>query len=271
MRGGYEEIMYERELEIAVSAAQRAGELALRHFSPDGVRAEEKDDLSPVTMADRECEKLLATCFSDHFPEDGLIGEEGAFKASRSGRRWLIDPIDGTRDFVRGTKYWSTQIALQAGSQVVLGIVYLPLMGELAHATLGGGCYCNGEPARPSGVSRLDQSILTLSSVNAVWDAWGPDRVRFLTEHCWTVRAYSACYDVIMLMRGKTDIWLSGRGMEWDYAAARIMAGECGARFLTRDGSDRIDERHCVICVPGIEREIRQALDIPDSRNSFAG
>jgi fructose-1,6-bisphosphatase/inositol monophosphatase family enzyme len=87
--------------------------------------------------------------------------------------------------------------------------------------------------------------------------------VRLLTERCWTVRCYGGCYDVITLATGKTDIWLSGSGMEWDYAPVQIIASECGARFLTKEGDNRIDAKHCVVCAPGIETELREILGIP--------
>lgn len=254
--------MYEHEFDIAVRAARQAGELALRYFASD-VGSEEKEDLSPVTEADRECEKLISRVLLDHFADDGIVGEEGTSVSSRSGRRWLVDPIDGTRDFVRRMPFWSIQIALQVKTEVVLGIIYLPSLNEMAHATLGSGCHWNGVRTRASAISGLEKAILTVSGFRSVWDMWPPEAVRVLTRKCWTVRAYSGCYDVVMLVRGKTDIWLSGSGMEWDYAAACILARESGARFLIRDGRDRIDAGHCLICVPGLEPELRKILQIP--------
>lgn len=101
-----------------------------------------------------------------------------------------------------------------------------------------------------------------VSGFKSVWEAWPPEAVRQLTERCWTVRGYGASYDIAMLARGNTDIWLSGNGMEWDYAPAWIVAQECGVRFLTRDGTGRINARHCLICPPGLEHELRQMLQI---------
>ena len=87
----------------------------------------------------------------------------------------------------------------------------------------------------------------------------------YLTENCWTVRGYSGCYDVTMIARGKADLWLSGSGMPWDYAPAVVIARECGARFITRLGDDRIDAMHCLICTPGLETELRRILEIGPS------
>jgi histidinol phosphatase-like enzyme (inositol monophosphatase family) len=252
---------YERELEVALSIARQAGELTLRYFAQE-TETDEKEDQSPVTVADRESEALICRLIGEHFPGDGILGEEGASAPSRTGRRWIIDPIDGTRDFVRRTQFWSIQIALEVGGRIVLGIIHLPCLEETFYATDGSGCYCNGRRTRASDVSRIDKSILMISGFQDVWQTWPPDAVRALTENCWTVRGYSGCYDVTMIARGKADIWLSGNGQEWDYAPAAIIARECGARFITRAGDDRIDVMHCVICTPGLEAELRRILGI---------
>jgi fructose-1,6-bisphosphatase/inositol monophosphatase family enzyme len=253
---------YERETELALKIAREAGELARQYFGKQ-TPAEEKEDASPVTEADRDCERLISQRIHSYFPEDGILGEEGSLLSSRSGRRWLIDPIDGTRDFVRRNPFWAVQLSLQAGEQVVLGVIYSPCTEEMLYAASGSGCYWNDTRAAASAISSLDKSILMVSGFKSVWNSWPAEGVRHLTENCWTVRCYGGCHDVIMLARGKADIWLSGSGMEWDYAPAQVIARECGARFLTRTGSERIDAKHCVVCAPGIEAEIRTVLRIP--------
>lgn len=255
---------YEHEMETALKIARNAGALALRFFNQP-TPAEEKHDSSPVTMADRECEKLISRSILESFPEDGILGEEGASVPSRSGRRWLIDPIDGTRDFVRRNSFWSIQLALQIQKQVVLGIIYCPCMDEMLFAVDEHGCYWNDTRVQASDISRLDKAILMVSGFRVAWKSWPAEAVRRLTQDCWTVRCYGGCYDVIMLARGKADIWLSGMGMEWDYAPVQVIARECGARFLTKEGDDCINAKHCVVCAPGIEREIRDVLRIPNA------
>src|SRR5215831_18883964 len=102
----------EREIEVALRAAKAAGNLA-ESYQGKGVSAVMKPDDSPVTVADRECERLIARALEEAFPSDGLFGEEGARKEAHNGRRWIIDPIDGTRDFIRGLPLWCTMIALE--------------------------------------------------------------------------------------------------------------------------------------------------------------
>ena len=254
---------YTLETETMISAARRAGEIALRYFLA-ATPVEEKADQSPVTAADRESEEFINRILSTSFPADGILGEEGACKASHSGRRWLIDPVDGTRDFVRRNFFWSVQIALEAEGKIVLGAIYFPCLDELLYAVSGAGCFWNNAPTRVADTSRLDKAILTVSGFKSAWKVWAPEAVRRLTETCWTVRGYGASYDIAMLARGHTDIWLSGNGMEWDYAPARIIAEESGARFLTKDGSGRINAHHCLICTPGLERELRRILGMAD-------
>ncbi len=256
---------YERELELGIELVRKAGELAMQLFE-HSAPAEEKPDASPVTIADRECEALIRASLQSAFPEDGILGEEGTSIPSRSGRRWLIDPIDGTRDFVRKNIFWSVQLALQVGHRVEAGIIYCPCTNEMLHAASEQGCYWNCTRVFASDTARLDKSVLMISGFKGAWDSWPPEAVRLLTKKCWTVRCYGGCYDIIMLARGKADLWLSGSGMEWDYAPVQVIARECGARFLIRDGSDRIDEKHCVVCVPGIEGEVRDLLGILNRR-----
>jgi fructose-1,6-bisphosphatase/inositol monophosphatase family enzyme len=214
---------FQHETDTMLSAARQAGELALRHFTA-GTATEEKEDSSPVTAADRECEQLVSRVLSAAFPDDGILGEEGAFQASRSRRRWLIDPIDGTRDFVRRNMFWSVQIALEVEGRIVLGAIYFPCLNEMLHAVSAAGCFWNDARVRAADTSRLDKAILMVSGLKSARQVWAPDAVHQLIEICWTVRSYGAGYDVAMIARGKTDIWLSGSGMEWDYAPARVIA-----------------------------------------------
>jgi histidinol-phosphatase len=252
---------YERELEEAVHIVRKTGGRIMPFFNQTTL-AEIKEDKSPVTMADREGERLITGFLQERFPEDGILGEEGALIPSKSGRRWLIDPVDGTKDFIRGNPFWSIQIALEIGHRVVLGVIYCPCLSELLFASDGNGCFWNNDRVTASGASCLEQSILMISGFNAVWDSWGEDAVHSLTKQCWTVRCYGGSYNVMLFARGKADIWLSGRGMEWDYAPVQVIARECGARFLTKSGTNLIYEKNCVVCTPEVEPEIRNILGI---------
>src|SRR5207253_227523 len=140
------------------TAAKKAAELALGYQA--GIVAETKPDKSPVTRADRECERLIAGILTDAFPDDGVLGEEGSYLESRNGRKWIIDPIDGTRDYVRGNPLWSHLIALEAEGEVVAGVVHLPVLGNLYTATRGGGAHRNWSPTHASSKTSIGESVL---------------------------------------------------------------------------------------------------------------
>src|ERR1041384_7522766 len=120
---------YERELEFVLRIARAAGENA-RQIRAGGVAAEVKADASPVTIADRENERLIREAIEREFPDDGILGEEGASKTGTSGRRWIVDPIDGTRDFVRGNRFWCVLIALEQADESLVGGAHFPQIGR---------------------------------------------------------------------------------------------------------------------------------------------
>src|SRR5205814_5296150 len=125
-------------------------------------------DASPVTVADREAEREIARALEEAFPEDGLLGEEGSAKDSRGGRRWIIDPIDGTRDFLRGNRAWSVLIGLEAEGEVVAGVSYFPALDEMFTATRGGGAFCNDAPIHASAITDPSQAVLSGNGLNAL-------------------------------------------------------------------------------------------------------
>ena len=120
---------YERELEFARRIATIAGENA-RAIRVRGVRAETKPDASPVTIADKENERIVREAIEREFPGDGILGEEGSSRAGSSGRRWIIDPIDGTRDFVRGNRFWCVLLAVEEADESLAGVAHFPLLNE---------------------------------------------------------------------------------------------------------------------------------------------
>src|ERR1700679_4174347 len=135
---------YQNELTIGAMIARKSGDLALK-IREGNIGIESKSDESPVTIADRACEKLIVEELQRAFPEDGLLGEEGAMRESANGRKWIIDPIDGTRDFIRGTKAWTVLIGLEEHGRIVAGVEYFPATGDMYIAGKGDGAFCNGE------------------------------------------------------------------------------------------------------------------------------
>ncbi|HTA70230.1 MAG TPA: inositol monophosphatase family protein [Bryobacteraceae bacterium] len=249
-----------REIAVAVEAARKAAELALR-YQPNVV-AETKPDNSPVTAADRECERLIASMLSEAFPEDGLLGEEGTKAESRSGRRWIIDPIDGTRDYVRGNPLWANLIALEQGDEVVVGVVNLPMLGNLYSAGHGGGALLNGSPICVSSKSSINEAVLCMSAFDKLEGTPLKSRMLDWMARFWAVRGLGGATDAMMVASGQAEIWIEPHASPWDFAPLKVIVEEAGGRFLNFDGGSSIYAGNCVLCAPAFEQEVRRFLGL---------
>ncbi len=250
---------YERELDTARTAARRAGELALR-YQAQGVMPEAKADLSPVTIADRESEGLICRILAGAFPADGLLGEEGGGKPSSSGRRWIIDPIDGTRDFLRGLPYWAVLIALESGDGVDVGVCHFPVLNVTYHAARRTGAWRNDARIRVSEIAEAAQAVLCVSELNEMAGFDFAPRLVDWMKQFWAVRNYSSCRDAMCVAAGQAEVSIQASGKAWDFAAPRIVAEEAGAVFFNFDGRESIYGGNCVIAVPALAAGVRQFL-----------
>jgi histidinol phosphatase-like enzyme (inositol monophosphatase family) len=249
-------LAWERELEVCRRVAERAGQVALEHAAR-GVQAEQKSDDTPVTIADRECERLIVEALAEAFPDDGLLGEEGARAAGRSGRRWIIDPIDGTRDFLRGIPVWSNLLALEADGEVVVGACNIAAQGELYWAARGEGAWLGRRRLRASSITRRNRAVLCLTTFNGLARHPLGERAPAFLSDFWAVRSISGCFDAILVASGRADAWIELTAASWDLAALQIIAEEAGACFFNFDGGRSPHAGNCVICAPGLEAELR--------------
>jgi histidinol-phosphatase len=250
---------WDREVETGSRIVRAAGELALRYFR-SGLTPDDKPDDSPVTLADRESERYIARALEEAFPEDGLLGEEGSEKASRSGRRWIIDPIDGTREFVRGSVPWAVLLALEVNAEVVAGFSFLPAMGDFFHASLGGGAFRDGHPIRVSSIRDPARSVVCLNGFNVLDRYPFGSRLLEWLRPFWAVRSMGGCLDAMLVAQGQAEVWLELGGKPWDFAPLKIIAEEAGGRFFDFQGRSTIYGGNCVICAPGLEDAARRLV-----------
>src|SRR5271166_4912567 len=247
---------WSRELGTAIEAAKKAGELALK-MQPDVV-AETKADNSPVTQADRECERVVARMLSETFPSDGVLGEEGASVESASGRRWIVDPIDGTRDFVRGNPLWSVLIALEDNREVMAGVVHLPLLGHTCWASRGGGAFRDDARMRVSSIVDAGTAVLSVNGLNRIREMPFSRGLIDWASRFWAVRCLGGTPDAMMLAAGELDAWIEPKVAAWDLAAAQVILEEAGAVFFSFGGERTIYGGNALACTPGLEGELRQ-------------
>ena len=252
---------FENELEVAQRIADEAGRLALENRAK-GFESEIKSDDSPVTSADRANERLITTRLKEAFPDDGLLGEEGADRESTNGRRWIIDPIDGTKSFIRGVPTWGVMLALEQEDKVVAGACNLPAIGELYSAAAGLGAFCNGQRIHCSTVGKIEQAMLCMTGIDKVLrHPWGERFIPWIAQF-WSVRSMGGCMDALSVAAGRAEAWISMEAKAWDLAPLRIIGEEAGARFFNLDGNSSIYGGNCVLTAPGLEGELRAFLSV---------
>jgi histidinol-phosphatase len=251
---------WSKELSVATEAARKAAEMALQ-FQPNIV-AETKADNSPVTQADRECERMIARMLSEAFPEDGVLGEEGASADSRSGRRWIIDPIDGTRDYVRGNPLWANLIALEAEGDVAVGVVNLPVLGKLYSASRRGGAHLNGSGIYASSKTSVNESVLCVNGYDKLANLSFRERLLDWMARFWAVRGLGGAADAMMVASGQAEVWIEPVASPWDFAPLKVILEEAGARYLNVDGGSSIYAGNAIGCAPGLEPAVKRFLGL---------
>lgn len=216
-----------RWLEPVAEAARIAGEVALRHFRT-GLAVEQKSDGSPVTAADREAERAVREWIERRFPGDAVLGEEYGATGEETARRWLVDPIDGTKSFVAGVPLWGSLVAVLERQDVVAGAIHCAAAGELVVAAIGAGCWWNGARARVSEVRELAQATVLTT------DDRFPDRPErrarwgYLAERARIARTWGDCFGYLLVATGRAEVMVDDRMNPWDSAPLLPIITEAG-------------------------------------------
>jgi histidinol phosphatase-like enzyme (inositol monophosphatase family) len=250
---------FEREVEFAKLLAQEAGALAL-DYQRRGVTAESKADESPVTAADRACEKLIIDQIMREFPGDGVLGEEGGRRDSQNTRRWIIDPIDGTRDYVRGIPLWAVLIGIEQDGQVMAGVAHCPRQGLLLWASKGGGAWANGSRIHVSDKSEPKDAVLAFNGFNKAGVARIQAQLLPWVRQFWAVRSLGGAVDAMLVAQGLADVWIEPSAEPWDLAAFKILIEEAGGCFASFTGESTIYGRNAYACTPGLEAVVKELL-----------
>jgi histidinol phosphatase-like enzyme (inositol monophosphatase family) len=230
-------------LDFAIDAAWQAGQLTLAHFQT-GVAVEQKADESPVTIADRGAEQLLRRLIEDRFPGHAIVGEEFGETERDSTYRWILDPIDGTRSFIRGVPLYGVLIGLEIAGENVVGVVYLPGLDEMVAAARDCGCRWNGRVARVSDVSSLDQALVVYTDCADFAEYGRADAWAHLQAGTHTQRGWGDCYGHCLVATGRAEVMLDPILSAWDCAALVPILIEAGGTFTDWDGETTIYSEH---------------------------
>jgi histidinol-phosphatase len=217
--------------DLAVVAAREAGDLA-RAIYDTAFDVEWKSDHSPVTVADKNAERAVRATVAKYFPGDGFLGEEFGHEPGTTGYRWIIDPIDGTRNYVRGIPVWATLIALERDGVVEVGVASAPALGRRWWAARGEGAYAgDGERIHVSAIARIEDAAVSATSLGPLPAGWAR-----LAGMAWNGRGFGDFWQHCLVAEGVVDVSIDADLQLWDYAAIQLIVEEAGGRCSTAGG-----------------------------------
>ena len=246
---------YSAELAFALTLAERADAISLSRYQALDLEITTKPDNSPVTDADKAVERAIIDAIAAQYPSDGVVGEEFGTSGSRGSkdRYWVIDPIDGTKNFLRGVPTWATLIALVENEQVVTSVVSSPALYRRWYATAGGGAFVSEGVSNSEGAAGASNNVVTrqlsVSKVSDIKDAsiaysdfqgWGARRANFekLLDGAWRTRGLGDFWSHMLVAEGAVDVAIEPSLALWDMAALDLIVREAGGKFTSLEGVD---------------------------------
>ncbi|MBP3222865.1 MAG: histidinol-phosphatase [Actinomycetaceae bacterium] len=230
------------DLELAHAIADEVDTLTLGRFYSNDLRISTKPDLTPVSDADTDAERIIRTMLGTARPDDAIFGEEEGGETQHTHRRWIIDPIDGTKNFIRKVPVWATLIALEEEGDITLGLVSAPALGRRwwAGKNMGAftGTFNNPTPIHCSSVSHIQDASFSYSSLTGWKDLNLRDSFLQLTDTCWRTRAFGDFFSYMLVAEGAVDIAAEPELNLYDMAALVPIVREAGGTFTSLDGQD---------------------------------
>jgi histidinol-phosphatase len=246
-------------LDFSVSAAREAGEITLHYFKKKfETRLKGKDNF--VTQADVEAEEFLRREILKRFPRDAIVGEEGGEVAGTSGRRWIIDPIDGTYSFVHGVPFYGVLAGCEVDGDPAVGVVNIPALGEIVYAARGLGCFWNGEPARVSQTDRLEDALLLSTDFGSCARYGFGAAAEELQRRAAQRRTWGDCYGYVLVATGRADVMLDPVMNVWDCAALLPVLEEAGGTFTDWQGLRTIHSGNALATNGALFGEVMQII-----------
>jgi histidinol-phosphatase len=233
--------VYTDDLALAHVLADTADAITMARFKALDLRIDSKPDLTPVTDADTTAERAMRSVLGRARPRDGVTGEEFGTAAGAAGRRWVVDPIDGTKNYVRGAPVWGTLIGLLVEDQPVVGLVSAPALNRRWWAGLGTGAFAGRQRSsatsiRVSGVRRLGDAFVSYSSLDAWEDLGRLPAVMGLLRSAWRTRGFGDFYSYVLLAEGAVDVATEPELSLWDCVALAAIVTEAGGKYTSLDG-----------------------------------
>ncbi|CAN5552403.1 histidinol-phosphatase [soil metagenome] len=217
----------------AVALTRMAGDATLRWFRDAALTMDTKVDGTPVTQADREAERVIRAELEVRHPDDGILGEEEAERPGTSGRRWILDPIDGTKAFTHGVPLYSKLLAVEDEHGIAVGVINIPALGETVWAGRGLGCWCNDAPASVSSHDDLGTAYISTSGLGP----WSDDAILSVQGSGASIRTWGDGYGYVLVATGRIEAMVDPRAELYDLAPMPVIMAEAGGRFGCLDGT----------------------------------
>ena len=225
-----------KRLDFAVAMSQKAGENTLKYFQKKNFEIELKGDETPVTVADKETERLMRALITAEFPDDEIIGEEMPSRPGTSGFGWILDPIDGTKSFIHGVPLYGTLVGITLNGEAVAGVIRIPAQDECVYAALGSGAWYtkNGSepvPARVSEVRTLHESLVLTTEEKTFYQHGRYENWKNLMLSARLARNWGDCYGYLLVATGRAEVMVDPEMSLWDTAALMPIILEAGGTF----------------------------------------
>ncbi len=244
-------------LAFALQAVYLAGRSTLSHFRSN-LEVDLKADESPVTAADRQAERIIREQIALAFPEDGIYGEEEGQTGDQE-RRWVIDPIDGTKSFIAGIPLYTTLLSFEVDGEPEIGVVYAPALDEMYYAEAGQGAFWNGRPARVSGHRGIARSILCTGSHNGLFTHGLAEPMARIGKQALSVRGWGDAYGHMLVATGRAQGMVDPVVERYDISAPAVIVREAGGVFTSVDGGHALGSNAVSAC-PGVHAALIEAL-----------
>jgi histidinol-phosphatase len=228
------------DLELALELADAADAITMKHFQSTSLQVRTKIDMTPVSEADEAVERMIRAKLASERPDDGIVGEEFGVSGDAT-RRWIIDPIDGTKNYVRGVPVFATLIGLENDGRIVAGVVSAPAMQRRWWAARGEGAFCNGKKMRVSRIARLEDAHVTYDSITDFDQHGGTVRFLALVRRCARSRGFGDFWAHMLVAEGAVEIAIEPAVAAWDMAAVQVIVEEAGGCFSDMRGNEHFD------------------------------
>lgn len=247
-------------LNFSIDLIKECNDISLKYYKKT-IKPEYKKDNSPVTIADKKCEKFLISAIKKKYPEHSFLAEETGEQDKNSEFKWIIDPIDGTKNFMRNFPFWGTLLALEYRGEIIMGIIALPAMKQMIYAGKGLGCYQNGKKIKVSSTDTIDKSYFIYGGIEYITKQPYKDKFLELVDRSYYDRGYGDCFGHTLVINGKAEFMLDPHVSPYDVAPIKICIEEAGGVMTDLAGNKTIYSRGVLTSNGKMHDEILRILN----------